>query len=311
MDRHTKGFVVASLVYFFLAAVLGVWMGAGGAPDWAYFAHVHLNLLGFMAMMIYGVGYFILPRFNGRPLHWPGWLAPHFYLANLALLGLVASAGARPGLLFTAFALLNVLAVALFALNLGATVLIAPEETLVASALPAEPEIEITPETRMAEIVTRWPELVAILVKNGFTPLADPAHLEKIKALPVTLGMACERHGLDVELLAGLLTKGARSLQREGSAPPASGARPQQSISPVAGGLQPGERISHRHVIGDILKVHPGAARVFEKYYGAACFSCPGQATESIRQSAMMHNVNEAQVLAELNELVREERGSR
>lgn len=41
---------------------------------------------------------------------------------------------------------------------------------------------------------------------------------------------------------------------------------------------------------------------VFKKYYGAACFSCPGQATESIRQSAMMHNVNEKNVLAELNE---------
>ena len=27
MDRYTKGFVVASLLYFFLAAVLGVWMG--------------------------------------------------------------------------------------------------------------------------------------------------------------------------------------------------------------------------------------------------------------------------------------------
>ena len=27
MDRYTKAFVVASLVYFFLAAVLGVWMG--------------------------------------------------------------------------------------------------------------------------------------------------------------------------------------------------------------------------------------------------------------------------------------------
>jgi len=42
---------------------------------------------------------------------------------------------------------------------------------------------------------------------------------------------------------------------------------------------------------------------VFKKYYGAACFPCPGQATESIRQSAMMHNVYEKKVLAELNEV--------
>ncbi|MBP2689533.1 MAG: hypothetical protein H6Q83_1720, partial [Deltaproteobacteria bacterium] len=31
------------------------------------------------------------------------------------------------------------------------------------------------------------------------------------------------------------------------------------------------------------------------------CFSCPGQATESVKQSAMMHNVSEKQLLAELN----------
>jgi hypothetical protein len=309
MDRYTKGFVVASLLYFFVAAALGIWMGIGGAPDWAWFAHVHFNLLGFMAMMIYGVGYFILPRFNGRPLHWPGWLAPHFYLANLALLGLTAAAAGRPSPLFTFFAVLNLVAVALFALNLGATVLIAPGETMTAPLPAAEPEIEITPETRMAEIVSRWPELVEILIRNGFAPLADPAHLEKIKSLPVTLGMACERHGLDVELLASLLTKGARSLARTRSGP-AAGAAPQQVIGAIPSGLRPGETITHRHVIGDILKVYPGAAGVFEKYYGSACFSCPGQATESIRQSAMMHNVDEAQVLADLNAVAREAGGA-
>ena len=64
MDRYTKGFVVASLVYFFLAAALGIWMGTTDAPEWASFAHIHFNLLGFMSMMIYGVGYFILPLFR-------------------------------------------------------------------------------------------------------------------------------------------------------------------------------------------------------------------------------------------------------
>jgi hypothetical protein len=142
-------------------------MGDGGAPDWAYFAHVHFNLLGFMAMMIYGVGYFVLPRFNGRPLHWPGWLAPHFYLANLALIGLVAGGAWRPSWFFTFFALVNVVAVMMFSLNLGATVLIAPAENTIAHTPPAEPKIKITPETRMAEIVTRWPELVEILIERS------------------------------------------------------------------------------------------------------------------------------------------------
>jgi len=307
MDRYTKGFVVASLMYFFLAGLLGILMGAGEAPDWVWFGHVHFNLLGFMAMMIYGVGYFILPRFNGRPLHWPGWLAPHFYLANLALLGLVASAGGRSSQFFIFFAVLNVLAVAMFAVNLGATVLIEPAETMTAPARPVESEIEITPETRMAEIISRWPELVPILIENGFAPLANPEHLEKIKTMPITLGMACERHGLQAEQLAGILTKGARSLEREQPSNQAPSPRPQQVITPLPGALQRGEGITHRHIIGEILKLYPATARVFEKYYGSACFSCPGQATESIRQSAMMHNVAEEQVLAELNAVRREE----
>ncbi len=40
---------------------------------------------------------------------------------------------------------------------------------------------------------------------------------------------------------------------------------------------------------------------MFRKYYGDGCFSCPGQATESVKQSAMMHNVSEKQLLSELN----------
>jgi cbb3-type cytochrome oxidase subunit 1 len=96
MDRYTRAFVVASLSYFAAGAFLGMWMGIGSAPDWAWFAHVHFNLLGFMAMMIYGVGYFILPRFNARPLVWPGGVAVHFYLANIGLIGMVATAPERP-----------------------------------------------------------------------------------------------------------------------------------------------------------------------------------------------------------------------
>ena len=34
MDRYTKGFVLASLVYFFLAAGFGMWMGMADTPEW-------------------------------------------------------------------------------------------------------------------------------------------------------------------------------------------------------------------------------------------------------------------------------------
>ena len=217
MDKYTKGFVVASLVYFFLAAALGIWMSATSAPEWVSFAHIHFNLLGFMAMMIYGIGYFILPRFNAKNLKWPQWVPLHFYAANLGLIGMVATAAERPSTGFTLFALLNVLSVAMFALNLGVTLLEPAEiENDVAEQTSTpEPKIYITPDTRMGDIVTQWPESVDILISNGFTPLKDPAHLEKVKGLPVTLGMACERHGLDLDLMVSLLNQAANALEKE------------------------------------------------------------------------------------------------
>ena len=63
----------------------------------------------------------------------------------------------------------------------------------------------ITPQSRMGEIIDRWPETVALLVASGFAPLADPAHQAMVKQLPVTLEMACAKHGLSLgELLERL-----------------------------------------------------------------------------------------------------------
>jgi hybrid cluster-associated redox disulfide protein len=299
MDRFTKGFVIASLVYFFLAALLGIWMGAVETEEWVHFAHVHFNLLGFMAMMVYGVGYFILPRFNAKILKWPQWLPYHFFIANLGLLGMVATAAERPSAGFTIFAALSVLGAAMFAINLGVTLMEpqAAEEEPDEAAEP-EPVAEITPDTRVGEILTKWPETIDILINNGFKPLADPTHREKIKELPVTLGMACERHGIDINLMVSLLQQAVSTIElgkKEARAPQPI------KLTAIQSAMKTDEPISHQQIIGDILKAYPATEEVFRKYYGAACFSCPGQATETIRQSAMMHNVDEQQILADLN----------
>jgi hypothetical protein len=63
------------------------------------------------------------------------------------------------------------------------------------------PAPQFTAETRVGEILTRWPQLVEVLVAGGLAPLADPAHRELVKGLPVTLGMACASHGLDLDAL--------------------------------------------------------------------------------------------------------------
>jgi len=309
MDRYTKGFVVASLAYFFLAAVLGIWMGAADTGPWAKFAHVHLNLLGFMAMMIYGVGYFILPRFNGRTLRWPSWVPIHFYLANIGLIGMVATSPERPSTGFTLFAVLSVVSAALFALNLGATMLLAPaapaEEEEAEEPAPAEgrqppPAVQradIHPDMRVGEILTRWPETVEVFVENGFASLGNPVHREQVMQIPITLRMACQRHNVDLEPMVARLIAAASGEP----APASAGAGGAAGAHARKGGLAKGEPIRPDNILGDILSVYPETVKVFRKYYGDGCFSCPGQATESVKQSAMMHNVSEKQILAELN----------
>ena len=143
----------------------------------------------------------------------------------------------------------------------------------------------MTADTRMGEIISRWPGLVDVLVKNGFPPLPDPAHQEKVKQLPVTLEMACANHGVDLEKIRGMLNDAIAG----------GGDR-------LAAAASMGNEITPGDVIGDILARHPSTEPVFRKYYGAACFSCPGQATETVRQSAMMHNADEEQLLRELND---------
>jgi hypothetical protein len=195
MDRYTKAFVVAALVYFFLAAALGAWMGSATPAGWVRFAHVHFNLLGFMSMMIYGVGYFILPRFNGRTLRWPSWVPLHFYAANVGLIGMVATAPERPSTGFALFAGLSVVSAAMFVVNLGVTMLVAPAEVEEeeeeeipshpqAPPAPSPPQVDIHPDMRVGEILSRWPQTVDVFVANGFASLGNPEHREQVKQIP-------------------------------------------------------------------------------------------------------------------------------
>ena len=318
MDRYTKGFVVASLVYFFLAAVLGIWMGGTDAAGWVRFAHVHFNLLGFMSMMIYGVGYFILPRFNGRTLRWPSWVPIHFFLANIGLIGMVATAPSLPSTGFILFSALSVISAGMFAVNLGATMMLEPKaeeeteeapspapeaERAAAAPPPAAPKVD--PDTRVGEILTKWPQTVDVFVGHGFASLANPEHREQVKQIPITLRMACQRHNVDLDYMVSELNEAIAPASAPKAVPSAAafGATAGKPAAGKAtkGKLSRGETIGADHILGEILGAYPETEKVFRKYYGDGCFSCPGQATESVKQSAMMHNVSEKQLLSELN----------
>ena len=90
MARYSAAFVWAALAYF----TVGILMGAAMAVEPSLMgtlrvAHVHVNLLGWVSMFIFGVAYHVLPRFTGQPLHSPRLADLHVVLANAGLIGLV------------------------------------------------------------------------------------------------------------------------------------------------------------------------------------------------------------------------------
>lgn len=86
MDKYAILFIRTSLVSLLIGSALGMVM-AFEPSHGSYFlsAHVHLNLLGFMAMMIYGVGYHVLPRFSGVTIHSRPLMVAHYYLGTATL----------------------------------------------------------------------------------------------------------------------------------------------------------------------------------------------------------------------------------
>ena len=92
MDKYAKAFVKSSLIYLGIGVIMGIEMLIW--PDVKFTharVHVHLLLLGFMAMMIYGVGYHILPRFMGRPVYSHRLGNVQVWIGNITLIGLSLS----------------------------------------------------------------------------------------------------------------------------------------------------------------------------------------------------------------------------
>lgn len=89
MEWFVKAFLKASIVWLGIGVTLGVGMAVH--PQWIIYrpAHVHMNLLGFVTMMIYGVAYHVVPRFTGHQLHARRVAEVQWWLANTGLLLMV------------------------------------------------------------------------------------------------------------------------------------------------------------------------------------------------------------------------------
>jgi len=89
MEWFVKAFLKASVTWLGIGVTLGVAMAVH--PEYIIYrpAHVHMNLLGFVTMMIYGVAYHVIPRFTGHQLQSRRLAEIQWWLANSGLLLMV------------------------------------------------------------------------------------------------------------------------------------------------------------------------------------------------------------------------------
>ncbi len=123
MERVIVWYLRMSVIYFVLGVVIGIAMVLWPDSTLDYITvHVHLNLLGFMSMMIYGVGYHILPKFSGAFIHSPKIMNIQFWVANAGLIGMAVSwpLMLREVLIVSSF--LSLAAVLLFTYNMLMTI---------------------------------------------------------------------------------------------------------------------------------------------------------------------------------------------
>lgn len=85
----SQAFLKASLAWLGLGVTLGVAMAAH--PVWIVYrtAHLHMLLLGFVAMMIFGVAYHVVPRFTGHQLERPQMAGVQWWVQNAGLMLMV------------------------------------------------------------------------------------------------------------------------------------------------------------------------------------------------------------------------------
>ena len=96
MEWFIKAFIRASLLWFLTGIIVGVAMAAH--PAWIIYrpAHAHMVVVGFLTMLVFGVGYQLLPRLFGHPLHSHRLAIWHLFLANIGLGGMVIGFFAWP-----------------------------------------------------------------------------------------------------------------------------------------------------------------------------------------------------------------------
>ncbi|MDW8343854.1 MAG: DUF1858 domain-containing protein [Verrucomicrobiae bacterium] len=178
----------------------------------------HLMGVGFITAMMLGVGYRVLPIFNGVNLwsnrlmrvsfwHWAAGSTLSLAMASNKAYDAPWSylwAGIGGWLVWAA--------VAMFALNIGMTLRVRHE--------PYRRGEPVTAHTRVAELLEAYPDLRPVMIHNGLAGLAAMRHNPPQF---VTLEFAARRHGIEVEPLVRALNEAIRQRAATSAQPETTG----------------------------------------------------------------------------------------
>lgn len=178
-----------------------------------YFAaYRHAILAGFVLLMIVGVSSKVTPILAGMDLREtnPLWVA--FALLNLGNLGRIVGQTLMDinqwaGVLAATSGFVQWAGIVLWADDLWRTIAVGRRIAREGATLGEEPT-DITPQTKVAAVLERYPQTLDVFLRHGFSPLANPV-LRKTMARVVTIEQACRREGVDMEAILSDLRKAA------------------------------------------------------------------------------------------------------
>lgn len=321
MTVYMKNFVFASLVYLGLATIIGALNGMTDIGYIGTFAHTHLNLLGFMAMIVFGIGYFILPRFNGANLRFENWVSIHFWIANISLPGMVIFRGLEIetgesiySVLFIICATLQAISIFMFIINIWLTLTVKekPKTESTSPSQPAQPKpapqkqtfeisaspemnVPVLPESKIGELVDRLPSVQQVLIEQGLLALQMPGHIDKVRKMGITIEVAARNHSLDLDKMILAVEEEFHN----------HGFTTRLDLNQISAAQSEPVELDTSILIGDIIERYPVSRTVFQKYFGDGCFDCPGQAYESVDMACRMHGIEPDTFLEELKTAIK------
>ena len=216
-DRGLK-FIRAAHSWFIIAMAMlvftpiynfGIYMPLTGSQSpfsHAFFgAYRHALTVGFIMMMIVGVSSKVVPTLSGIDVRRANSLWPTFVLLNIGNLTRVSfqiatdfTPAAYPIMGISGF--IEVVGLTLWGWELFANMRVG-KRLEKQTRIPNFQPLHITSDTKVGDVLARYPESLEIFVRRGFPLLRNPV-LRKTMARAITIEQACRRERVD---MAGLL----------------------------------------------------------------------------------------------------------